>query len=110
MYQTAEHGHLSTFPAPSLSLLCLQPFNPKHACSATSWHLLVLAPLPGILSPNLSILESHLLHEVFHDYPYSRPNMELDLVSSGLSWPFPQAVGRLSQRSWSLSQFIAKSI
>ena len=54
MCQTAEHGHLSTFPAPALSLRCLQPFNPKHACSATSWHLLVLAPLPGILHLFLS--------------------------------------------------------
>lgn len=109
MCQTAEHGHLSTCPVPSLSLLCLQPFNPKHACSAISWHLLVLAPLPGILSPNLYILESHLLHEVFHDYPYSTPNMELDSVSSGLSRPFPQAVGRSSSKSWSLGQFTAKS-
>lgn len=81
--QVAERGYLFTFLAPSLSLLCLQPFNSKHASSVTFWHVLVLAILPGRLSPNLSIMESHFLHEVFHDYPCSRPRTQFPPGSHG---------------------------
>lgn len=89
--QTAERGHLPAFLASSLSLLYLQPFNSQLACYITTWHLLGLATLPGVLS-TLSIMESHLLNEVLHDYPSSRLDVDLGTGFSELSGPFQHSV------------------